>query len=121
MAQTKSGGKVVKVVTSGVKTIYPDVHIYDTALAHIEEDHASAFLVLNDIYRTIEDPEFVQVSTTRPDNSFVLTNTESTDHKGRALRVIVKTDQYGNGILSTALHAKMNQKGAVLHKREKKK
>lgn len=118
-AAKKSDRKIVLTATSGHPDIYSDVQIADTTLAHVLKDHPTGYAMVDDIVATIQNPDAIYESTTAPGRAVILTNAESTDHKGRPLNVFVKTLPT-EAFLATALHAKKKHRGKLLRKRGEK-
>ena len=108
-----SDRKVVKIVTSGVPHLYPDVHIYDTVLSHISDNHPEEHSRLDDIYQTIEKPDLIYQSKTH-NTSVILVNTSSTSASGDPLRVIVKNVSDGTALMSTAYFTSSANQGLLL-------
>lgn len=119
MATTRSGGKVVEVVTSGVPSLYMDVEIYDTVLEKIEANHPVEYAHLDDVKATIRDPHRVHRSKTRPETSVVLLNTDVTSTGGDPLRVVVKNvASNGTSLMATAHFSSSQDQGELLYERE---
>ena len=105
--------KVIKVVTSGVPELYPDVNIYDTTLEHIKDDHPEEFSHLDIVYQTIEKPHRVHKSKTNP-RSVILINEECTSASGDPLRVPIKVISATEAIMSTAYFSSSTDQGPLL-------
>lgn len=105
--------KVIKVVTSGIPELYPDVCIYDTTLEHIKGGHPEEFSRLSDVYSTIERPDRVHQSKTNP-RSVLLINDTCTSDGGDPLRVVVKVVSGTEAIMSTAYFSASTEHGQLL-------
>lgn len=105
--------KVVKVVTSGVPDLYPDVNIYDSTLEHIKSNHPEEFSRLDIVYQTIENPHRVHKSKTHS-RSVTLINEECISTGGDPLRVAIKVVSDSEAIMSSAYFSECTDQGQLL-------
>jgi hypothetical protein len=105
--------RIVQVVTSGAPQLVQRVHIYDSVLRHIEENHPEEFRRILDVYATIEGPTTVHQSRTHS-RSIVFVNEGFVSTGGDPLRVPVKVFDDGTGIMSTAYFTSSKDQGEIL-------
>jgi hypothetical protein len=110
---------IVKVVTSGVPSIYPDVNVYDTTLEHMaDSDHHEELSRLDDVYKIIEDPHQVNESKTNS-RCVILTRNDTTSQGSQSpLIVPVKKVSDTEAIMQTAYYASETKLGQLLWKKE---
>jgi len=105
--------KIIKVVTSGVPNLYPDVAVYDSTLSKIQDKHPEEFTRIDEVYQTIENPDSVYQSKTNP-RSVTLVNNSCTSKGGDPLRVAIKVVSQQEAILSTAHFSSSTDQGQIL-------
>ena len=106
--------KVVKVVKSGRPEIYPDVQIHDSTLEKLSEFHPEEFSRIDDVYKTIESPDSVYRSRTKPENHVTLLNQQCTTDGGDPLRVVVKLVTDGSALMASAYFTGTTNQGEKL-------
>ena len=112
---------VVRLVTSGVPTVYPDVTIFDTVLEHMNDGgHTEELTRLDDVYFVIESPDKVHKSKTNP-RSVLLTRNDTTSSNGSKLVVPVKVVGDTEAIMTTAYYCEDNKFGELLWQKDDEK
>lgn len=113
--------KVIKTINCGFPEFVEKVDLYDSTLAHIEENHPEEARRLPEIISTIEgDATSIHKSKTHP-TAIIFVNENSTrESNGDPLRIPVKV--YGEnkpGIISTAYFSGSSDPGPVLWSKKK--